>query len=270
MTTMGPPPPRNPNAATSSDVAAEPQTKILASSSTSASDKSPMAPPPPQNPKTPQSEPVQSESHTIPIQEEVPIEIADEKSVDTKQEQRSNVAVPYIIPEWSGPPRHNFFLEVLKDGSIIDQLDVYEKGAYMFGRVDLCDFVLEHPTISRFHTVLQFKRNGDAYLYDLGSTHGTFVNKNQESDLKIIKKAKMQEEMKDMEASLLRAKLEASLADGISWGMSEDAIEEIEDDVDEISWQNYKGQLTERQEKTRDKVIKRLEKVSVFFPNTFH
>lgn len=26
-----------------------------------------------------------------------------------------------------------------------------EKGAYMFGRVDLCDFVLEHPTISRFH-----------------------------------------------------------------------------------------------------------------------
>lgn len=25
------------------------------------------------------------------------------------------------------------------------------KGAYMFGRIDLCDFVLEHPTISRFH-----------------------------------------------------------------------------------------------------------------------
>lgn len=26
-----------------------------------------------------------------------------------------------------------------------------EKGAYMFGRADICDFVLEHPTISRFH-----------------------------------------------------------------------------------------------------------------------
>lgn len=34
--------------------------------------------------------------------------------------------------------------------------------------------------------------------------------------------------MKDMEASLRRAKLEASLADGVSWGMDEDAIEENE------------------------------------------
>lgn len=41
-------------------------------------------------------------------------------------------------------------------------------------------------------------------------------------------------------------------------------ILDIQEDVDEISWQNYKGQLTEKQEKTRDKVIKRLEKVSLF------
>jgi len=34
--------------------------------------------------------------------------------------------------------------------------------------------------------------------------------------------------MQDQEASLQRARLEASLADGISWGMGEDAIQEVE------------------------------------------
>ncbi|KAK2401779.1 squamosa promoter-binding protein [Trifolium repens] len=37
------------------------------------------------------------------------------------------------------------------DGSIIDKFNVHEKGAYMFGRLDLSDIVLQHPTISRFH-----------------------------------------------------------------------------------------------------------------------
>ncbi|WJX45534.1 hypothetical protein P8452_32408 [Trifolium repens] len=66
------------------------------------------------------------------------------------------VAVLYKIPTWSAAPCHQFYLEVLKDGSIIDKFNVHEKGAYMFGRLDLCDFVLEHPTISRFHAA----RNG--------------------------------------------------------------------------------------------------------------
>ncbi|KAF4347250.1 hypothetical protein G4B88_015760, partial [Cannabis sativa] len=32
-----------------------------------------------------------------------------------------------------------------------DSKPSYKKGAYIFGSVDLCDFVLEHPTVSRFH-----------------------------------------------------------------------------------------------------------------------
>lgn len=35
-----------------------------------------------------------------------------------------------------------------------------------------------------------------------------------------------------------------------------------QDDADEITWQTYKGQLTDRQEKTRSKIVKRMEKVS--------
>lgn len=284
---MGPPPPRNPNPTTSTEAASitepesEPESKTSVVdepqkiSSTTTAAKPSMAPPPPTNP--------------IPTPPETSTEQGKIKSKDP--------SVPYTIPEWSGPPCHKFSLEILKDGSIIDQFEVCEKGAYMFGRVELCDFILEHPTISRFHAVLQFKRNGDAYLYDLGSTHGTFVNKSQvekgvyvalhvgdvirfghssrlyifqgppdlmppEADRKIRRNAKIRQEIQDQEASLQRARLEASLADGISWGMGEDAIQEVEDDCDEVTWQTYKGQLTEKQEKTRDKVIKRTEKIA--------
>lgn len=38
----------------------------------------------------------------------------------------------------------------------------------------------------------------------------------------------MREETLDREASLQRARREASVADGISWGMGEDAVEEAE------------------------------------------
>ena len=36
----------------------------------------------------------------------------------------------------------------------------------------------------------------------------------------------------------------------------------FQDDTDEVTWQSYKGQLTEKQEKTREKILKRMEKVS--------
>ncbi|PPD68330.1 hypothetical protein GOBAR_DD34795 [Gossypium barbadense] len=56
----------------------------------------------------------------------------------------------------------------------------------------------------------------------------------KEKDLKVIREAKIREEMLDREASLRRARAEASLSDGISWGMGEDAIEEAEDDGPDV------------------------------------
>lgn len=41
-----------------------------------------------------------------------------------------------------------------------------------------------------------------------------------------LRDARVQQDMLDREASLLRAKNQAALAEGISWGMSEDAVED--------------------------------------------
>ncbi|CAF5133247.1 unnamed protein product, partial [Rotaria magnacalcarata] len=53
----------------------------------------------------------------------------------------------------------------------------------VFGRSPDSDVVLEHPTISRYHAIVQYKSEFEhgqpagLYVYDCGSTHGTFVNK---------------------------------------------------------------------------------------------
>ncbi|GFH18669.1 FHA domain-containing protein, partial [Haematococcus lacustris] len=69
-------------------------------------------------------------------------------------------------------------LEVLKSGSSLGTRPLSHQGQHVFGRQPTCDFVLEHPSASRLHAVLQFNAGtGAAYLYDNASTHGSFVNK---------------------------------------------------------------------------------------------
>jgi hypothetical protein len=106
-------------------------------------------------------------------------------------------ALDYRAPEWSSKPppvlRGNelneegfcghYFLEVVKTGTVLESIPL-SKPHMSFGRLDLCDVICEHPSLSRFHTVLQYS-NGDIdssfpkgfYAYDLNSTHGTFINK---------------------------------------------------------------------------------------------
>lgn len=50
----------------------------------------------------------------------------------------------------------------------------------------------------------------------------------KEANIKLKREMKMREALLDRETSLRRAKMEASAAEGISWGMGEDAIEEDE------------------------------------------
>ena len=66
----------------------------------------------------------------------------------------------------------------MKNGQIIDSLNLGAQSFFKFGRALTCDVVMEHPSASRLHAVIQFREdNSLPYIYDAGSIHGTFVNK---------------------------------------------------------------------------------------------
>ncbi|CAH2056226.1 unnamed protein product, partial [Iphiclides podalirius] len=94
--------------------------------------------------------------------------------------------IPYKEPKWSGicPDGSEYALEVLKSGLIVEKIELTQKPFYVFGRLANCDVVMAHPTVSRHHCILQYKAFADEgepqsgwYLYDLDSTHGTFLNR---------------------------------------------------------------------------------------------
>lgn len=120
---------------------------------------------------------------------------------------------PYIEPKWSLKPDIEllYSIEVLKEGQIVENVEnLQNKAFWTIGKMQNNDIVMAHPTISRFHAVLQYRpdvnetTNKDDddeeddddgsnenekkseekpkiesgwYLYDLNSTHGSFVNK---------------------------------------------------------------------------------------------
>ena len=89
----------------------------------------------------------------------------------------------YTVPDSSETPPLEYTLEVLRSGSIIDYVSLTHRPYTVFGRSPDSDVVLEHPTISRYHSIIQYKaefehgQSAGLYIYDCGSTHGTFVNK---------------------------------------------------------------------------------------------
>lgn len=84
------------------------------------------------------------------------------------------------FPSWSGAPAPETIaavFRVVKNGSEIDKIKL-GKANLVFGRKpDMCDIVLDHPTISRRHAAILHKgETGEMYMMDLGSAQGTSVN----------------------------------------------------------------------------------------------
>ncbi|XP_026212699.1 kanadaptin [Anabas testudineus] len=98
--------------------------------------------------------------------------------------------LPYTEPPWGGTAADvPYALEILKSGAIVDTIPLTHRSYFVVGRLPVCDVSLEHPSISRYHAVIQYRgqagdgeavgENRGFYVHDLGSTHGTVVNKNK-------------------------------------------------------------------------------------------
>ncbi|VIO92051.1 FHA domain containing protein [Brugia malayi] len=120
------------------------------------------------------------------------------KEKDEKNTMINTAAVPlisitqpnleYVPPAFAIEPSSDihYGFEIIKNGTVIDRVDFERRKAGTFviiGRLPTCDIQLEHPTISRHHCILQYgddlmNRTGKGWhIYDLGSTHGTKLNK---------------------------------------------------------------------------------------------
>ncbi|KAF0683597.1 Aste57867_24363 [Aphanomyces stellatus] len=183
----------------------------------------------------------------------------------------------YEPPEWAlnGTNSHDMSLEVIKSGIILEKIALTTKSFFVLGRMEpLCDLVLAHPSVSRTHAVLQFDRNGQLFLHDLSSTHGTFVNKKRIAAGEYIKvnvgdvlvfgestriytilgpQALMPDEYDSANLDRIRHKLEERKRrakekedEGVTWGFREDAVEDSDDDDND----NDQGATTQSSTRT--------------------
>ncbi|KAI8369401.1 SMAD/FHA domain-containing protein [Radiomyces spectabilis] len=169
----------------------------------------------------------------------------------------------YTKPSWAGVAAYSYTLEVLKGGVSIDKIQGPKKDVITIGRLPLCDVQMEHPSISRYHAVLQFNEDSDAYIYDLESAHGTKLNKKhipprvhtlirpgdqlqfgESTRIFVYETTKpvSEEDLEREDRIALRHRSRAADVEhvneddedqGISWGFQEDAVEEDEEDEED-------------------------------------
>ncbi|KAI1303231.1 Kanadaptin [Mortierella claussenii] len=214
----------------------------------------PPPPPPPLFPKDSSKEDATIEKKTPPSRAEV--------SKPSASAVPNAPPLKYQKPPWSGYPNQQFYFEVIKNGIVVDKIKAsVEKEFLVIGRLPMCDLEMEHPSLSRYHAVIQFKSNGESFIYDLNSSHGTKLNKNKippgmhvslkpgdqlrfgESTRIYLFQTEEQEDQEEEERKLVAALIERQNQsraqrqeqeeeedEGFNWGMQEDAVEDDEAD----------------------------------------
>ncbi|KAJ8902223.1 hypothetical protein NDN08_006631 [Rhodosorus marinus] len=172
----------------------------------------------------------------------------------------------YEEPQWSGLPSAEYAFEVIKSGVIASKeiISRSDRGYVLLGRdPEQVDLVLAHPSLSRVHAAIQFRKNDPiAYLIDLNSTHGTFLNKKRVQSGKytamsvgdVVKfgessriyvllgpsdandrTVKIKEPTQEVEKDPAQVERELAVSEQrkklqeVTWGMGEDAVEEEEE-----------------------------------------
>lgn len=94
-------------------------------------------------------------------------EIVPSKPELAAKAQELNIELKYKEPYWSQAPSLPFELDVIKDGILIENLKISSKGAYLVGKIPLCDIMLEHPvrTVVFFYPEHRFSNNKVVTLF---------------------------------------------------------------------------------------------------------
>lgn len=96
------------------------------------------------------------------------------------------VVLKYNEPQDAATPKLKWRLHGFKGDEELPVIHLHRQSAFMIGKEHkVCEIPLDHPSVSKQHAVLQFRKIPDAlsnkirvklYVIDLASTNGTLLN----------------------------------------------------------------------------------------------